>query len=124
MEVVERSKDIIIHPFADHGFERLVNLNKTEYDGREISNSEYLGWEYINNPFGVAIITIAETENNIVSSYAVIPLEYSIENKIINGSLSVNSITHPDYRGRNLFPDLALETFNRCAEREINFTIG
>ena len=82
------NKDVSIHQFADQGFQRLIELSETTYPGREISNSEYLGWEYIHNPDGVAAIFIGEKDGKIVSQYIVIPRWFSIDNNLFKGSLS------------------------------------
>lgn len=113
-----------IHNFNNKDFESLTELFKTTYPGREISNSIYLQWEYQQNPDGNALITTGEINQKIVSQYAVLPRLYSIDKKIIPGSLSVNTLTHPDYRGNNIFEKLAFDTFNRCKQENIFFTIG
>ena len=116
--------ELLIQPFNDSGFSRLIELNETTYPGRDISNQEYLGWEYIRNPDGLALITIGAMERKIISQYVVLPRTFSIDNKLLCGSLSVNTLTHPDYRGMGIFEKLANETFNRCKEKNILFTIG
>src|SRR5450432_2238071 len=120
---MKRNKNISIQQFTDPEYERLVNLSKTTYNGREISDTIYLQWEYNLNPDGTALITIAEAQNKIVSQYLILPRKYSIDNKIFMGSLSVNTLTHPDFRGIGLFTKLSNETFKLCKENEILFTI-
>ena len=121
---MEKNEELLIHPFSDQGFARLVELSETTYHGREISDQVYLGWEYIQNPDGLALITTGEIERKIVSQYIILPRSFSVDNKILKGSVSVNTLTHPHYRGKGLFEKLANETFDRCKEKEILFTIG
>ncbi len=104
--------------------QKLAALFETTYPGREISNPDYLKWEYDSNPAGKAIIFVAEERNNFVSQYAVLPRVFSINNTIISGSLSANTLTHPSHKGRGLFPKLAGRTFEACRQNGINFTIG
>jgi len=116
--------EFLARPFNDRGLERLIELTETTYPGSDIANPEYLNWEYFQNPGGPALISIVEKEGKIISQYVVLPGSYSINNKLVNGSLSVNTLTHPGYRGLGLFEKLAGETFNRCRENNILFTIG
>ncbi len=113
-----------IHSFDTNALTKLTTLFETTYSGREISNPDYLRWEYADNPAGKAIIFVAEDEERFVSQYAVLPREFSINNSIIAGSLSVNTITHPSYRRKGLFPKLTQRTFDACREKRIHFTIG
>lgn len=121
---MEISKELLLCHYADKGLEPLIKLNQSTYSGREISENKYLEWEYFQNPDGHAIITTIETKDIAVSQFIILPHFFSIDGKIQRGSLSVNTLTHPDYRNRGLFQKLAKETFNRCTEAEILFTIG
>ena len=118
------NKPFLIFSHTGSDYLQLIKLTETTYQGREISKADFLEWEYALNPYGKALITVSEIKQEIVSQYAVLPRAFSIGKKIFQGSLSVNSITHPDYRGNGLFKKLAEETFIRCKENEINFTIG
>ena len=115
---------ISIHHYNDHGFQRLIDLSRTTYADREISNHDYLNWEYAKNPDGVAIINVAEADGETISQYIVLPRSFVIKGVIVKGSLSVNTLTHPAFRGHAIFPRLTAETFKRCREKEILFTIG
>ncbi len=116
--------DVSIHSFDEDGFLRLADLCATTYPGKEISEEEYLAWEYRSNIDGRALIYVAENETGLIAQYIVLPRKYSINNVLINGSLSVNTLTHSSFRGNNLFPQLAEETFKRCRVQNINFTLG
>jgi len=115
---------LTIHGFDDKSFDRLEQLARTTYPGREVADGNYLEWEYVRNPDGNAVITVAENEKGLVAQYLVLPRHYRIGGNKTRGSLSVNTLTHPDFRGKNLFPLLAEKTFASCAEQEIQFTIG
>ncbi len=113
-----------IHPFNEPNFLRLAELAQTTYAGREIANADYLAWEYASNPSGRAHVFIAETSGSVAAQYIVIPIKYTINGKETSGSLSVNTLTHPSYKGNELFPRLTEETFKSCSEKRIHFTIG
>ena len=118
------SEKLIIRPFIEKEFGRLAELNETTYKGREVSDPGYLEWEYLQNPDGRALISTGEIDGKVVSQYIVLPRVFSVDGKKVNGSLSVNTITSPEYRGKGFFEKLANYTFNRCSEQEILFTIG
>ncbi len=114
----------VISEFKDDNFASIVELMQTTYPGHEISDERYLYWEYARNPDGKALMNIASAKGKVISQYAVIPRQFVFRGKTLMGSVSVNTITHPDFRGRNLFPLLVKETFRQCSERDILFTIG
>ena len=116
--------DVSIHGFDEDGFLRLADLCASTYPGKEISDQKYLAWEYNSNIDGRALINVAENKTSLIAQYIVLPRKYSINNVLVNGSLSVNTLTHSSFRGNNLFPLLAEETFKRCREQKINFTLG
>jgi hypothetical protein len=60
----------------------------------------------------------------VVGSYCVIPLRIKIGMDTVLGSLSLNTMTHPDYRKQGIFTTLAELTFQSCAEQDIHLTIG
>ena len=132
---MNQNAELDLRNFTDHNFSPLVELSNTAYSGRDIADLSFLNWEYLHNPDGNALITSAIANNDtdessregsqkIVSQYIVLPRRYVVNGKLSLGSLSVNSLTHPDFRGVGLFEKLALMTFNRCRENNIRFTIG
>lgn len=121
---MKQKSNIQISSFDDPGFSRLIELTKTSFDESEICQPGYLGWEYVLNPNGEALIEIAEADKKIASQYVVLPREFFIDGKLYRGSVSVNSITDPVYHGDGLFSILAEKTFDRCTDENISFTIG
>ena len=118
------SDQIKISRYAGENFGPIVNLMNSTYAEHEISDERYLYWEYMRNPDGKAIMNVASVQDVIVSQYAVIPRKFIFRGRTMNGSVSVNTITHPSFRGMNLFPKLAAETFRQCGENNILFTMG
>ncbi len=113
-----------LEEFTDPDFSRLIRLTESTYPGKEISNPEYLDWEYNKNPDGKALIQVATEGDKFVSQYVVIPRKYIVNGKIIEGSLSLNTLTHPIHRGNALFPKLAELTYQSCLLQKNLFTIG
>jgi len=107
------------------GVEELLPLISAEYPEGEMADPQYLAWEYLDNPCGLPEMVVARSDSNeIVGQYVVIPLEYNIEGVTVAGSLSLNTLTHTDFRGRGLFTSMALETYTGCGTRGLEMTIG
>ena len=70
---------------------------------------EYLKWLYFDNPNGVAFGRDALEGDKLVAHYVCIPIKISGLKK--KSLLSLNTATHPNFRGMGLFPILAEETF-------------
>lgn len=117
-------RDIHFHEFADRDYARLIRLTEAVYPHHEITNPLYLRWEYEQNPDGKAVIHVAEDHSLLVSQYLVLPRTFCINGKKSRGSLSVNTLTHPDFRGLGLFQKLAEQTYEECLQRGIGFTAG
>ena len=107
--------------FDDAG---LIALTNTTYPDKEISNREYLNWEYDANPDGKAILALEERTTYYAGQYVVLPRRYFINDRISLGSLSVNTLTHPKARGQGVFPRLAELVYRKCDEDGVEFTIG
>jgi len=113
-----------LEEFTDPDFSRLIRLTESTYPGKEISDHDYLKWEYEKNPNGTALIHVASEGEKLVAQYLVIPHDYTVEGNILKGSLSLNTLTHPIHRGNALFPKLAEQTFLSCLRTNILFTLG
>ncbi len=105
--------------------EDLVDLSNSIYAGSEIASPIYLEWEYLLNPNGHAIVFIAKDDSaKTVAQYVVIPTLITDGEMDYRGSLSLNTLTHPNFQGLGLFRNLASNTFSKCVDQDINFTYG
>lgn len=102
----------------------LVELAKSYYDSGEIISEDYLEWQYCNNPAGLPFFSLAYDDKKVVGQYLVIPMNYVLNGKKVLGTLSLNTLTHPEYQGRGLFIELAKATYEICDENDIVFTLG
>lgn len=59
-----------------------------------------------------------------IAFYAVIPCFIQLGDKIILGAQSADTMTHPGYRYKGLFVELALLTFQLCKEESIDLVFG
>lgn len=119
-------EDVKIQICSDIGLLELAELAATNYNRGGITQNDYLDWQYYKNPWGKPfMVTSRETGNNeLVGQYLVIPYEYINDGKLLKGTLSLNTITRNDYRGKGLFVKMAQQTYNECARSDYNFTVG
>lgn len=81
-------------------------------------------WEYKDNPNSRIEILLVIDNKKIVGHYAVIPVKMKIKKKIYLTSLSLDTMTHKDYRGMGIFPKLATKMYNELGNSGIYLTYG
>jgi len=102
----------------------LANLHKTVYGSLPEKdyflkkyNTAFTGTEYIGY--------IAYNRANIpIAYYGVMPCFIQCNGKIILSAQSGDTMTHPQYRYKGMFVELAEITFNLCRENGILFVFG
>ena len=106
-------------------FDQLVELQNEVYKDRGItfSRDSFKHW-YIDNPYGRAISFNAFDGDKMVAHYVCITKKMRIENRIVDGILSMATVTHPNYRGQGLFKTLAKMTYDHARDNGYEFVIG
>ena len=88
-------------------------------------NLENWHWKYKgSNPFGKALVWVAENNNKIVATFSIIPLNYYINKKTILGACSIAMIVHPNYQNKGLIKFVADKLFNDAKLNNIKFIYG
>ena len=86
---------------------------------------DYLRWQYLDNPAGKVIATDAFLDGQLAAHYAVIPVRFGpVGQPGTLGALSMNTATHPDHRGRRLFPRLAKATYDHARDLGVQWITG
>ena len=94
-------------------------------DGDEQRNTEsYWRWEFRDNPAGCARIWLAVAADGIVGQYAVIPVRMQYCGEVVMGSLSLDTMTHPDFRRQAVFATLANKLYEELERESIPVTYG
>lgn len=83
--------------------------------GRDLDRA-YWAWRFQDSPAGAAVIYLAWDGDILAAHYAVTSVEVRIQGQDWPTGLSGTTMTHPDYRGLGLFPELARRTYARMAE--------
>ncbi len=114
--------------YSDQGIDELADLAKLVYgkEDDESTNPEFLRWLYLNNPAGRAItwVVIDRTSGILVGSYSVVPLRMLVDGEQVTGSVSVNLVTHPDYRKQGIFKALGQAMHTSCADAGILLSVS
>ncbi|MFZ2397689.1 MAG: GNAT family N-acetyltransferase [Smithella sp.] len=101
-------------------FERVFGkpMGKTE-------SLRHFKWEYYFNPAGKAIVyVIRNEEGQIVSAYPTMPLKVKFMSGIVRASLSFDSMTLPEYKGRGLFTTLGRALYQYLGKSGYVLTYG
>ncbi|PKM87472.1 MAG: hypothetical protein CVU87_09530 [Firmicutes bacterium HGW-Firmicutes-12] len=101
----------------------MAKLAETHYGKAEISNEEYLQWEYSKNPHGNVIGNVARNSaGELVAQYLIMPKDVWYNGRVYKGSHSLNTLTHPDYNGQGIFTSLARKTYQDGIKQGVIFT--
>ena len=81
-------------------------------------------WRYRDNPAGKGIIELCWDGDVLAAHYSVAPSITQIGGRDCLTALSGTTVTHPNYRGRKLFPILARRVFDRAAQLGVVVVYG
>lgn len=83
-----------------------------------------IAWRYRDNPAGHVVGADAWSGDTLAAHYVTCPLRAKVEGQVLQGLLSLNTATHPDFQGQGLFTRLARRTYEQAAELGHDFVIG
>jgi GNAT superfamily N-acetyltransferase len=85
---------------------------------------EYWHWQYREPPAGFARTRVAVAGDRIVGHYAVIPVAMQVQGKPVCGTLSLDTMTHPDYQRQGILTTLAGEVYQELGRDDLPLTYG
>ena len=104
--------------------QKLVDLQNRVYKGKHVfSSSTFQHW-YLDNPNGRVVSFNAFFEDIIVAHYALIPVQMKIDGNVVDGLLSMATVTDPNHQGKGLFKKLARHTYEYATTIGYKFVIG
>lgn len=116
-----------IKNYEQNYFQDMMEMTR-EYYGAEndISDSGFIKHEYFSNPAGDAFIKLAfdDEKQRLAGQYIVIPREYMVIGNKVRCVLSLNTLTRADYRGQQVFTNLAEAVYEECAKQKRLFCYG
>ena len=106
--------------------QEIIELWKTVFSEGEHERAEldYWKWQFVNGPAGSGKIKVAVDNGKIVGQYAVVPLHMQLQGTPVVAALSLDTMTHPDYRRQGMFSILANELYTQLREGNIPITYG
>jgi hypothetical protein len=119
-------KEWITREYGPGDEERILSLWKMVFPDGESGRGEpgYWYWQFRDPPAGSARIRLAVVDEQIVGHYAVIPVSMQVEGKAILGTLSLDTMTHPEFRRQGMFTTLASELYEELGRAGFPITYG
>lgn len=91
--------------------------------GREL-DERFWAWRFRHSPAGEGVIYLSWDQGVLAAHYAVTSVAMRINGQDWLTGLSGTTMTHPNYRGRGLFPKLAQRTYAYMAESGMGLVWG
>lgn len=108
----------------DDSLKKVTHLLKTTFPKVSKYTEEFVSWQYAQNPQGAVVGYNAFLNDELAAHYALMPIKSMVFGKEEKGLLSLNTATHPDHRGKRLFPTLADKSYTQAADQGYSFIIG
>jgi hypothetical protein len=110
--------------FQKNDTEKLAEFRKIAYGGTNFVSSEYIKWQFEDNPAGRAIGWMAINErNDILGEYWIVPVRFKTKEGTGCGSVGANALIHPAHRRKNIFTGLGEKCAEDCVDRSIKYTV-
>ncbi|MFX0135774.1 MAG: GNAT family N-acetyltransferase [Candidatus Hodarchaeota archaeon] len=112
------------YPLKDKN--EMLELMKEYWGENEFTTAKFYDWQYLKNPAGEPVIILARDKNNgkLAGQYVVIAANITVAGQNLPATLSINTLTHKDYRGQGIFTELAEHVYKKCSEKKRYFTYG
>ena len=91
--------------------------------GAERGSAQH-AWKFDANPAGPPVLAVAEDAGRLVGQYALWPQRLRLGTEVVQAAQSLDTMTHPDYRGQGMFTVLAKEAMGYAEERGIEVLFG
>jgi hypothetical protein len=110
-------------PYHHHTYQSSDLIPITElfslcFNGLKLT-PEYYTWRVLNTPGNKILVDLFKNDaGNIISHYAVCPVNSYYRGEEFQSVLSLITMTHPDYKSMGLFPKLASKLYQRSFEEE------
>lgn len=100
--------DFLMRLATEEDTEDVLSLMQACFGDREFLNKAWYKWFYFGCPTGFTrnYIAIDEAARKVVGAYGWLPIRIKVNAQVVNGSLAINAMTHPDYQGKGLFTQM------------------
>ena len=103
-----------------HYFESCFAKNESPRD------MEIVRWQFLRNPVEKEFVDIAidKEKDKTAAIYAISPVEFKLEDEVLIGAQSLNTMTDKDYRGQGLFIKLAKSVYEKAENSGVKLVYG
>jgi GNAT superfamily N-acetyltransferase len=110
-------------PGDEHG---IIALWKAAFPDGESGRAElnYWNWQFRDPPAGPARIRLAVADELIVGQYGVVPVSMQIRGEAVQGTLSLDTMTHPAHQRQGILTTLADELYAELERNGFPITHG
>jgi GNAT superfamily N-acetyltransferase len=100
--------DLHVRPYDDADEPEVLELLRGSLGGGPGGQRtpEYFRWKHVDNHFGRSFMIVAETAGRIIGFRALMRWRFRIGEQTIEAVRPVDTVTHPDERGRGVFSTL------------------
>jgi hypothetical protein len=100
--------DLLVRPYRDAEEPEVLELLRGSLGGGPGGRrtSEYFRWKHVDNHFGRSFMIVAERDHRIIGFRALMRWRYRVDERTIEAVRPVDTVTHPDERGRGVFTHL------------------
>lgn len=116
------SKGIIFTDYEVGDEYAIMELHNQVFDTK--ISIDFWRWLFEENPVRPPCIKLAKVGDKLIGHFAVFPVKMKFGDKIVIASKSCLTMTHPMYRGKGIFINLADRLFSEIRERGVLLTIG
>jgi ribosomal protein S18 acetylase RimI-like enzyme len=113
-----------IRLFRDSDRDGLISLLQTTFDGWHPDPRSHWNWLYENNPQGQSSIGVAVEDGSIVASYSACPVLMQWGGQRTIAGLGIDAATHPGFRRRGLFEQVAKTAIADAERRRFGFILA
>jgi hypothetical protein len=111
------NKDWTIREYREGDESAILDLFKTVFKSE--MSLEHWKWEYLDNPAGQPIISVAEAKGRIVGHNAQLIRKLKVGDQIISGVLGVDVMVHPEYRRQRMHVTMNEASLEMAAKRGV-----
>jgi GNAT superfamily N-acetyltransferase len=112
------ASELTIRPYEDTDEQRVLELISGSLGGGPAGRRppEYFRWKHLQNPFGRSFMILAEYEGELVGFRALMRWRFAIGDRRVEAVRPVDTVTHPDHRGRGVFSTLTRTALDRVRD--------
>jgi len=102
---MERSQNWNARDGNREDMEKILSLRKNVFGEmeRDKLQPEFWKWEFLEGPDGKGFIYVVEVGGRVIGHFADIPRRFSVDGKVVLGTLSLDLMVHPDYWRKGIF---------------------